>query len=429
MGINIKQMPLPSGKYSLKATNAMSPIGITIHETDNNAPAVNEITYMQRNDSSTSFHFAVDENEIIQGAPLDRNTWHAGDGNGNGNRKTISIEICRNYRTDDLTNYYKARARAEELVGYLLKQYGWDASNIYTHNDWSGKNCPRVIRSEGYLPTFKANAMKHKGGSTAEPILGKSNTTAAQLTAHVRKHNPSFDSKIAEAFIKFGDLYGIRGDVAFAQSILETGWFKFQGSSVNPSQNNFCGLGATGGGVSGASFSSIEEGVEAQMQHLWAYASKAAIPHGRKNVDPRFHLVSRGIAQNWIDLNGRWATGANYGQKILAIYAEFGSTPKPKPIPKPKGKTNEQLAQEVKRGDWGNGQDRKNRLTAAGYNYNAIQAIVNGSPAPKPKGKTNDQIANEVIRGDWGNGQDRKNRLKAAGYDYSTIQAIVNKKV
>lgn len=103
------------------------------------------------------------------------------------------------------------------------------------------------------------------------------------------------------------------------------------------------------------------------------------------------------------------------------------SAPAPTPAPQPAKKTNEQIAQEVIRGDWGNGQDRKNRLIAAGYDYNAIQDIVNGKVSATPAKKSNETIAREVIRGDWGNGAERKQRLAAAGYDYSTIQSIVNK--
>lgn len=161
--VNIINIELPKGQYKNKCPYEMEPIGVTIHETDNNASARDEISYMQRNTNEVSFHFAVDEKEIIQGLPLNRNGWHAGDGgSGTGNRTTIAIEICRNYRTDDLTNYYMARKNAEKLVGYLIRKYGWTDKNIYTHNHWSGKNCPRVILKEGYFETFKANAMKYK---------------------------------------------------------------------------------------------------------------------------------------------------------------------------------------------------------------------------------------------------------------------------
>ena len=96
---------------------------------------------------------------------------------------------------------------------------------------------------------------------------------------------------------------------------------------------------------------------------------------------------------------------------------------KPEPTAK---KTNEQIADEVIAGKWGNGDDRERRLTAAGYNYNEVQAIVNKKLA-KPAKKSNEEIAKEVIAGKWGNGDERKKRLTAAGYNYDAIQDIINK--
>ena len=93
----------------------------------------------------------------------------------------------------------------------------------------------------------------------------------------------------------------------------------------------------------------------------------------------------------------------------------------------PVRKSNEQIADEVIAGAWGNGEDRKNRLTQAGYDYNTIQDIVNNKTEPAKK--SNEEIAQEVIAGQWGNGQDRVNRLNAAGYDANAIQNIVNDKV
>ena len=103
--------------------------------------------------------------------------------------------------------------------------------------------------------------------------------------------------------------------------------------------------------------------------------------------------------------------------------AELGGS---KPAPAPAEKSNEEIAKEVLAGAWGNGDDRKNRLSAAGYDYDAIQAIVNQKATPAKK--SNEEIAKEVLAGAWGNGDDRKNRLSAAGYDYDAIQAIVNQK-
>lgn len=93
----------------------------------------------------------------------------------------------------------------------------------------------------------------------------------------------------------------------------------------------------------------------------------------------------------------------------------------------PAKKSIEQLAQEVLAGDWGNGEDRKNRLVAEGYNYDVVQARVNELSGISSK-KSNEEIANEVLAGKWDNGSERKKKLQAAGYDYDAIQTIVNQK-
>jgi LysM repeat protein len=94
-------------------------------------------------------------------------------------------------------------------------------------------------------------------------------------------------------------------------------------------------------------------------------------------------------------------------------------------------KTVDEIAKEVIAGQWGNGSDRKTKLEAAGYNYSEVQSKVNeilGISTATTK-KSNDEIASEVIAGQWGNGNERKTRLEAAGYDYSTIQNLVNQKL
>ena len=123
----------------------------------------------------------------------------------------------------------------------------------------------------------------------------------------IKKQYNEFDENIAKAFFNIGPKYGIYPLYAISQSILETGWFKFQGSSVSPEQHNYCGLGATGGGVAGATFDTIEKGVEAQYQHLYAYGCTKSLPKGVTLYDPRYNLVSRGSALTWEELTGKWA--------------------------------------------------------------------------------------------------------------------------
>ena len=161
----------------------------------------------------------------------------------------------------------------------------------------------------------------------SELIRGNTLATEAQMVKFIQKHNPDFDPAIARAFVELSAIYGIRGDVAICQSIVETGWFKFEGgTAVKPNQHNYCGLGVTSLGISGNAFITIENGVEAQMQHLYAYACKDAIPAGRTLYDPRFKFVTRGCAPRWIDLDGKWCAGTGYGEKILNLWTQLMET-------------------------------------------------------------------------------------------------------
>lgn len=74
----IENYYVPSSKYSIKAPYAMSPIGITVHNTANDASAINEVTYMRNNNAEVSYHVAVDDKNVVLAVPFNRNAWHAG---------------------------------------------------------------------------------------------------------------------------------------------------------------------------------------------------------------------------------------------------------------------------------------------------------------------------------------------------------------
>lgn len=139
---------VPTSKYNIKCPHEMKPIGITIHNTANDASAKAEVSYMISNNNQTSYHIAIDDVEAIQAIPFSRNAWHAGDGaNGTGNRKTIGIEIC--YSKNGGRKYDKAFDNALTIVAQLMQQYGFNEKDIYYHKHWSGKNCPHRALSEG----------------------------------------------------------------------------------------------------------------------------------------------------------------------------------------------------------------------------------------------------------------------------------------
>lgn len=151
MALTIRKIAMPVSKYSIKCPYGMNPTRIVIHNTANDASALNEIKYMQSNNAQTSFHFAVDDKEAVQGVELWRNAWHAGDGaNGPGNRQGIAIEIC--YSKSGGERFMKAEENAAELAAKLLIDFGWGIDRITKHQDYPTvpKYCPHRTLDLGW---------------------------------------------------------------------------------------------------------------------------------------------------------------------------------------------------------------------------------------------------------------------------------------
>lgn len=147
--MSLIQSLISSDKYGVKCPYLMTPKGICVHNTANDASARNEITYMKSNNNEVSFHIAIDDIESIQAIPFNRNAWAAGDGgSGNGNRNYIHIEIC--YSKSGGSKFTKAEERAAEEIAALLKVYGWTISNVKKHQDFSGKYCPHRTLDIGW---------------------------------------------------------------------------------------------------------------------------------------------------------------------------------------------------------------------------------------------------------------------------------------
>lgn len=140
--MEMKKQLIDPKKYSIKCPHAMKVQWIVIHNTANDASAQNEVRYMQSNAQKVSFHFAVDDKSIIQALPLDRNAWHAGDGDkeNGGNRSGIGIEIC--YSKSGGEKFMKAEENAAWLAAELLKKYHLEISHLKKHQDFANKKCP-----------------------------------------------------------------------------------------------------------------------------------------------------------------------------------------------------------------------------------------------------------------------------------------------
>ena len=121
---------------------------IVVHNTANDASAKNEVAYMINNNNEVSFHYAIDDKEIVQGIPENRNAWHAGDGNGPGNRKGIGIEIC--YSKSGGPRFIQAEKNAAKFIASKLKEKNWGIDKVKKHQDFSGKYCPHRTLDMGW---------------------------------------------------------------------------------------------------------------------------------------------------------------------------------------------------------------------------------------------------------------------------------------
>ena len=170
----LKKM-VSSSKYNIKCPYSMKPEYITFHNTDNNAPAVNEATYMVGNNNQVSFHYVVDDKFCYQCIPENRNAWAAGDGkNGTGNRKSIHVEIAYNKLGANNSIFKQAEENAVIVCGDLLKKYGLGIDKLKPHKSWSGKNCPSTTNHANFIEKVKKYINGSHGPSTS---AGQSSTT------------------------------------------------------------------------------------------------------------------------------------------------------------------------------------------------------------------------------------------------------------
>lgn len=172
----------PQNKWSIKCPYSMTPRFIVVHNTANDASARNEIAYMIGNNDSTSYHYAVDDVEVIQAIPENRTAWHAGDGIGKGNMSGISIEIC--YSKSGGSKFNKAEDNAVELIVDILRRYGWGIDKVTKHQDYSGKYCPHRTLDMGW-DRFLKKVHDRLGGLTMgqyEELKSAIDKTADRVT-------------------------------------------------------------------------------------------------------------------------------------------------------------------------------------------------------------------------------------------------------
>lgn len=335
---------------------------IVIHYVGALGGAEANCTYYASGDVGASAHYYVGfSGEVWQSVEDCNGAWSVGgsrQGSGGGafygkanNYNTLNIEMCVRKRSTASMNandqdwYYEdATVKATtELTKMLMQKYGIPLDRVIRHYDVNGKICPNpYVLDESAWQAFK-KMLSGSASVTGTKITGKAIATAEQMQKYIRSKNPSVAQSVLDMvpqYIQEGKAESIRGDIAFAQSCLETGNFTFKDSAVTLDQNNFCGMGVTANGMKGNSFPNTKTGIRAQIQHLKAYACTE--PLKKECVDPRFKYVERGCAEfvEWLGIQENpkgkgWAAGSGYGSKILNILEAITGTKEEQPKPTP----------------------------------------------------------------------------------------------
>lgn len=311
--VNIRQNLVNSSKYNIKCPYTMNAEFIVVHNTANDASANNEIAYMISNNNKVSYHYAVDDVEIVQGIPENRNAWHAGDGgNGQGNRKGLAIEIC--YSKSGGEKFDKAEENAAEFIASKLKEKGWGIDKVKKHQDFANKYCPHRTLDYGW-----------------ERFLNKIRNYLGEAPANTSTNNKDINT--------------------IADEVIAGKWGNGEDRKNRLSQ-------------AGYNYSEVQALVNQKL-------TGSSTSSNKKSIDT---IANEVIAGQWGNGNDRKTrlenAGYNYQEVQNKVNEKLGVKTSNK-------KSNNTIANEVIKGLWGNGQDRKNRLSQAGYDYNAIQKIVN----------------------------------------------------
>lgn len=321
-----------------------------------------------------SAHYGVGRNNNVDKYVDESNTaWHCG--NWQGNISSVGIENVNDSGAPEWRIGDSTFNTLVELVRDIATRNGLlplkVGVNLFGHKDFSPTACPGQLYGRLQELADKVNGGQSSGGGSPAPGKKSNEEVAREVLAGAWGNNPERRDRLVAA---------------------------------------------------GYDYNAIQAIVNGQVGNPTA---------PRKSADVIANEVLAGAWGNGPDRKARLeAAGYNYNEVQAIVNRKVGAGNPQAPVPS--RPSEEAIADQVIAGAWGNGPDRQARLEQAGYNYSSIQQIVNrklGIGAGAPARKSNDQVANEVLAGSWGNGPDRRNRLAAAGYDYGTIQQLVNHKL
>lgn len=219
------------------------------------------------------------------------------------------------------------------------------ASGVLSASENTGQNSCQSVQQEKSddISVLKEDEEDNSSGENEKedkyPIMGESSVTVQDMVDYFETSGKTYPAEElaqggAESLEVFCTMYydealaeGVRPEVAFAQTMKETGFLQY-GGDAQIGQFNFAGLGTTGGGEPGNSFPDVRTGIRAQIQHLKAYATEELL--NQECVDERYEYVKKGAAPyvEWLGQNENpeglgWATGENYGYDIVEMIEDM----------------------------------------------------------------------------------------------------------
>ena len=224
------------------------------------------------------------------------------------------VGLSRNRLSEDLTSTSNSLSAKLDEMNILIPMLSKERRYLAASESKNSKKLDTLAR-----------ATVRQSGDV--PLLGNPQVKAATLAAYAELVSPKWvlpvsRLQLATWYIEEGRAESVRGDVAFLQAARETGWFKFEGSKVSMSQNNFAGIGACDSCKSGESFPSVQEGVRAQIQMIRTYAdpnysskTTARPAIGRIDTNP-----VRGCCSTWYELGEYWASATDYAKRVVRMF-------------------------------------------------------------------------------------------------------------
>ena len=391
--------------------------GITIHHNAGVASVPNLLNYAYNTDRKMSFNYCVNDDDIGLSVEEKYRAWTSS--NAANDHRCVTIEVCNSSTGGDWPISNKSMATLIKLCADICKRNGikklyYDGTTNGTltrHEMFASTNCPGpYIKNHTAYICSEVNKLIGASDNSETKPQKPSNTKTYEVVTTVKGYYTSANAiarKDAVRNVEPGTYY-VYNKVSGAVNVTKTAsapgaWINTADNVVPSGSDNPIGkeviingqlFGNSAGGDPGKTVSNVRT-------KITRYAKGAAKPYNTTG-----------------DLGWVAASSVTFVDGSSSSSSSSSS----------KKKVTESVVNDVINGKYGNGDARKKALEAAGYDYSEVQDAVNEKLYGKSTSnkKSIDEIAKEVIRGDWGNGNARKQKLEAAGYNYSEVQKRVN---